>query len=79
MTKIPMHGRRVGLEKNGYVVHEFPFQRLWNEPLLEDKILEAFYGKGLLSFQFMKVCMVCGLTQTYVAGVQGREEWGSKL
>ena len=26
ITKVPMHGRRVELEKNGFVIHEFPFQ-----------------------------------------------------
>eukprot|EP00794_Sanderia_malayensis_P000831 gene831-123_t len=39
--KVPMHGKRIELATNGYVIHEFPFQKSWNERTMRDKIIQA--------------------------------------
>ena len=53
--KVPMHNNRVKLEKRGFVVHEFPFEKHWNESYLEEKILHAFKDKDLMAFEYVKV------------------------
>lgn len=64
--KVPMHNNRVKLEKRGFVVHEFPFEKHWNDSFLEEKILHAFKDKDLMAFEYVKVnanlkFIICGL------------------
>ena len=57
--KVPMHNNRIKLEKRGFVVHEFPFEKHWNDSYLEEKILHAFKDKGLMAFEYVKVSANC--------------------
>ncbi len=54
-----MHINRVKLEKRGLVVHEFPFEKHWNDSYLEEKILHVFRDKDLMAFEYVKVNANC--------------------
>ncbi len=52
---VPVHNNRVKLEKRGFVVYEFPFEKHWNYSIFEENILNAFKDKDLMDFEYVKV------------------------
>ena len=40
--KVPTHNARVELERKGFVIHEFPFDKEWDATMLKRKIEERF-------------------------------------
>ena len=53
--KVPTHNARVELERKGFVIHEFPFDKEWNATMLRRKIEEQFPQLEWRLFEYMKV------------------------
>lgn len=53
--KVPTHNARVELERKGFVIHEFPFEKEWNATMLRRKIEEQFPQLEWRLFEYMKV------------------------
>lgn len=53
--KVPTHSARVELEKNGFVIHESPFDKEWDYTMLKRKLDEQFPQMKWSLFEYMKV------------------------
>ena len=53
--KVPTHNARVELERKGFVIHEFPFDKKWDATMLKRKIEEQFPQLEWSLFEYMKV------------------------
>ena len=52
---VATHNARVELERNGFVIHEFPFDKEWDSTMLKRKIEEQFPQLEWSLFEYMKV------------------------
>ena len=53
--KVPTHNALVELERKGFVIHEFPFDKEWDATMLKRKIEEQFPQLEWRLFEYMKL------------------------
>ena len=55
---VPTHRKRIELEKRGLVLHEFPFDKSWDEQATRYNISEGFpiLSSKNIDYEFMKAC-----------------------
>ena len=73
--KVPTRNARVELERKGFVIHEFPFDKEWNATMLKRKIEEQFPQLELRLFEYMKVRVTFTANKLNSEQIELRIEW----
>ena len=63
-TDVPTHKKRLELEEQNFVIHEFPFNRLWSATTLKEEIRKVLPPGS--EFEFMKVLTMSSMLNKFL-------------